>query len=166
MCRGEKERFTERKAGKKEKKTTPTAGNSIKPLQKGLTLKKGSILTCRNATKERSYCVWQRTAEKEPRAATSNEPSLSEGAQAGGIKYRPQTDAVAHRQQTERGRRRLGVTDAMRRSSRRWGPREHRQASALRSVTTFVMNGSRDGGEKVEKPEGLLKRRRRAAQNH
>lgn len=51
--------------------------NSSKGL--ALTLKNSKIIKYSRVTKEKSYCIWHRIGkEKEPRAATSNEPSLTE----------------------------------------------------------------------------------------
>lgn len=62
----------------------PAAGSSRKfnkNSSKGLamTLKNSEIMKYSRVTKERSYCIWHRIGKREPRAATSNEPSLTEG---------------------------------------------------------------------------------------
>ncbi len=46
---------------------------------RALTLKNSEIITYSRVTKERSYCIWHRMGKREPRAATSNEPSLTDG---------------------------------------------------------------------------------------
>lgn len=65
-------------------KMAPAAGSSKKfnkNSSKGpaLTLKNSKIITYSGVTKERRYCIWHRIGRREPRAATSNEPSLTEG---------------------------------------------------------------------------------------
>lgn len=71
-------------AVKAAKKKAPTAGSSRKfnkNSSKGpaLTLKNSKIIKCSRVTKERSYCIWHWIGKREPRAATSNEPSPTEG---------------------------------------------------------------------------------------
>lgn len=62
----------------------PAAGSSRKfnknsSKGRALTLKNSEIITYSRVTKERSYCIWHGIVKREPRAATSNEPSLTEG---------------------------------------------------------------------------------------
>lgn len=75
------------KAGRK--KVATAAGSSRKfnkNSSKGpaLTLKNSKIIKYSRVTKERSYCTWHRIGKREPRAATSNGPSLTEGVKSCG----------------------------------------------------------------------------------